>query len=156
MKNIPETMYESVRKLIHYLCNKFQKRFGGEITDYESHANETFMNAFMNYDPSQGSFSKRISFLIWNRLLDLKRDTKTEIQFRDFDSEYNIVYSEKEQSFDLEEFIEKLTAESKHVVRLALKVKDKRSVIKRLLETYEWDSETIVDSFQEIREVLYA
>jgi hypothetical protein len=173
-----ESMFDSVKKLLHFICKKFQRIHGGDMNDYISFSHEMFMDAFLSYDPSQGPFSKRITFLLWNRLLNLTKRKKTR---REMEYPYELFWHhgaetgysvqveelaipdrEEHTPFDLEAFIESLSGDGKHAVRLVLaKEKGGKRPLKQrvkgvLREQFGWSGSKIKKTFKEVRARLYA
>src|SRR5437660_11802586 len=63
--------YLDVERLILHLIRRFQRRYGGDIEDLESHAHEIFMEVFFRWDKRQ-SFTDELTYKLWNRWLNTR------------------------------------------------------------------------------------
>lgn len=59
-RDIAEQAYQSVERLLHRICWKFQARYGGEYEEWVSDAHEIFMDVLNTHDQSKGG-----SFVTW-------------------------------------------------------------------------------------------
>lgn len=70
-------LYDELRPVVEKTANRFAKKFRADRAECRSLANEVFVHAVRGYDPAGGSLGRRLNYLVWNRLLDAWRRTRT-------------------------------------------------------------------------------
>ena len=70
---ITET-YEDVRNLIYHVCNRFARRYGGDVEELFADANVAYLKAYESWQPGHGTkFSTYLSLCIWRRLVVIRK-----------------------------------------------------------------------------------
>lgn len=65
--------YEDIRLLLCDLSHQYIRCYGGEFEEIFSQCHLHFMNAYQTYEPDKGGFSARVTYVVWNRLIDTLR-----------------------------------------------------------------------------------
>jgi len=66
--------YLDVERLIYYVCNKFKKRYGGDIEEMIGEANIIYMKVYKIWKPTGGmSFTSLLCTCVYRKLTDIHR-----------------------------------------------------------------------------------
>lgn len=65
-----DRLYHELKPVIRKTARRFAARYNRDPEEYEARANLIFVEALAKHDPEKGRIEPRITFLIWNRLLD--------------------------------------------------------------------------------------
>ncbi len=69
-----EHAYVDALPLIRATCARFQRRYGGNLDDHLSRADEAFVRAWRGHDPDKGPFDKQVRYYVWMGLFGQVRD----------------------------------------------------------------------------------
>ena len=161
--------YEDVKKMLYRLSWKMVSKCGGEFDDWLSIANKIFVEAYLDYDATKGSqFStwvyNRVSYAFWDFITDNKK-------YQDRFGESNQLLAESSDSkpHRLDGILKELSEDAKTIVQLIIDTpgdlvsiirvkkpeKQRRAIWKYLRGLgVEWSLGRVVNSFDEIREVV--
>lgn len=175
--------YHDVLPAIGRTVKAFRAKYGhwynGNLADMMSDAKISFMQSYHTHDHKKGDFQKRVTFVIWHRLLDNARKiAKTKgcviinasgISTEDDDGDIFNVIPAKDK-FCVSRFIRHLSADARLIVRLIFKLNrlrhkinwwkfdDNPKAIRRglvvLLRKRGWDGDRIADAFEEIGDTI--
>jgi hypothetical protein len=144
-----ETAYASAVNLIRKVCWRFQKRYGGDINEIVTEGNFYFMEAFLTHDPSKGTFSKRVAYIIWQRLSDHFLRPSMEIATDTLDEtahDYD----------DTDSPLAELSDRGRTVVRLIVtkQEKNRNRLARTLMDELNWTPRIVAETFSEIEEAI--
>lgn len=156
------------------ICKKFKERYGGDLDDLISEADEHFTDIFLTHDPDRADFKSDVGFRVWKRLLETKereanRNRKLpRVKFED--------YPEREPPppFNFDEFTSGLSLRTKLILHLALNpppdVQIDATLSSDIIDGYSpnnlrvallgflrdvgWARNAVLESFREVREFL--
>jgi len=114
---ITDTYYD-IEKLIHKICNDFQKKFGGEIEDLIGEAHQTFMKAYPKYDQNRGAFTTLLHHSIFRQLqtFSIRKKKREEKRAKTFTNQ--IWKFPAIPRFDWKTFGESLSDDAEMIVKL--------------------------------------
>ena len=159
-----------VQNLLHSTCHDFRRKYGGNHEDLFSHAQEIFMVAHEDFDPSKGmKFSTYVRQCIWWRLMDglaKEQHRVKQIPREDFgQTEYKLSIT-RQRPFDLDDFCEisGMGKDAKTIVKLAAtrtevpgEIRKGKAALKEILtDELKWGRLRIRKAFQEITAALKA
>jgi len=170
-KTPQEQSYEDVRRLIAKVSSSFRRRFGGDYQEIISEANVAFLEAYRTYDCDRGSFSKRVSYVVYMQLVEnaCKRMNHAK--------KYPEVLitpdvPEKHHHGGLGSILSEVSEDAAIVIRLVLdppgelycrmppprsssfRAEEVRDAVADFLLDVGWATRRVIDAFDEIREVL--
>lgn len=160
-----EETYSELMNLVFDTSHKFVRRYGGEIQETISEANEHYMAAYHSYKPEKGSFSNWVRFRVWNGLMETVRKRLMR-QSRCAQVEVDLDFGVDPSPFRLFELMDELSDESKQVVDIIINTPgvvfreeggdspNLRDVLRSYLRKLGWSAIQITESFQEIVAVL--
>lgn len=112
--------FGDVEKLVYDTAHKFRKRYGGEIQELISEANELFMDAYKAFTPGRAAFSTWCRFKVWHGLLEsLRRQITRNSRFRDY-GEDGLKLLEAPEGFNLSRFLNELSPDARLVTSLVI------------------------------------
>lgn len=165
-------IYPHVKKMIHKLCYKAQRRFGGELEDWEGQAGLHFAMAHQSYRSDKGAkYTSWVQTKVWCGLLEAAR--KRTIRWRheqhrvDLDLDAMAAQREQEQ-FDLYKLLREVSDDAREAIHLAMELpkkgkilkgkrgrkestSNKRTILIESLFEKGWSAARIIKVFQEIR-----
>lgn len=160
-----EETYRDIENMIHQLCWMAYRRWGGDIEEYESAANEAFAKAYNNFDPNNGTrFITYANRAIQNALFDHHDD---EIKYsqrygREIDETTSTRYHSR-----VDQILSNISQDARVIVQLILDTPeelkgllskrhpdDSRRIIWTHLQKLGWSMARVVQSFEEVKEVL--
>jgi len=149
--------YIDVERMLYYVCGRFKTRFGGELHEYLSVANDAFLRAYLKWDPAKSAFTTYAWHCTWNALRDVARQRRrwgekivgnSELSDRAIDSRFNLA-----------EFLRELSDDARIVVHVVLDTPREfadmgKNSVRDYLGRIGWATERISESFSEMRESL--
>lgn len=168
-----EKLYEDHKKLIHREVYNHHKRYGGDVEELVSQANELFMDILLSYDSDKAEFSTwlviKLRFHLREEFREKIRKSKTRptCQYPEHES-YEFGRSYKH--FDCKEFMESLSKDGKFVLSLIYDMpmdiwisirqrgddspKNIRRALREYLNDLDWSYMRILKVFKEINKAL--
>jgi len=167
--------YGDIEKMIYNICWKMQRKFGGDVEEYVSVANEAFAEKQDRYDPSRGAFTTFIWVVVRNAIRTwLGKERKSRMFFveeLDVDSstEGHGVPFPFRSRFDIEDFYRTASEDAVEVVKMimqspieimdAITVTERgrtsvRQSIRQYYRNLGWGVMRIAEAFNEIKESL--
>lgn len=156
--------YQQVRdEIIKTVC-LFKRRYGGNVAEMQSAANEYFVQACLDHDPRKTPFKQYVRWKVWYGLLkewERNKDFRNCCQLWDQDLHARPQFSLRallvEVSQDAAAVIRLVIEPPLEVIILAKKrgwPKDLREALVTYLSGHGWDQSRIENSFREIGEAL--
>lgn len=153
-----------VERLIFYLIGRFQRQYGGDIEDLESHAHEIFMEVFFKWDKRR-PFTDELTYKLWTRWLNTRsKELHRQCLLPQLDIEIASMHAPA--ILDFQNFLDSLSIDSEEVVDLVLypppnlkrqiiwkgsTPRNVRSSLRQWLKNHGWTTERINSAFTEIR-----
>ena len=167
-----ETFYD-VKNLLHKIVHKFRRRYGGDYQELFSQASLYYVKAYNTFDPSRGSFTKRIGYNVWMDLLSEKRRQAIAVKNRPaycWDPDwFECVAEQERRGLNVARLLGTISPDAAFVIKIVLDLPvppegdgwrphkcpsySHRSLI-RFLSGLEWTGQRILESFAEIKEAL--
>lgn len=165
-------IYDEVQALVARTAYRFSRRYGVDGEDALGDANLHFFEALQGHDPDKGGFERRLTAIIWNRLLDqhrIRARHNARIGVIRADADLDRFGRSTPDRDDLDDALDTLGRDAREVVRLLFretaglddairKAKPHRRGIKLALKRHlaerGWDRTRIQTAFDEISEVL--
>lgn len=151
-----ETAYREHRGTVDRTIATFRRRFGGDPDELLSEAIQHFIKAVQTWDPEKGKLKARITYCVFNGLLDSLRSR------RNIPLHYSLDFLKDMPSqprFDPERFCWELSEDEAFVVRAALRTGARNRVHKRHnlinnLMDLGWRQQRVLDVLAQVKENL--
>lgn len=164
--------YEDVEFLIKKTVHEFQKRYGGDFEELQSHAHLLFMDAWKKHNRERASFPTWCRYRVWYGLLDVLR---TKMQKDNRHKQVPLSPDATAPRPWLREFLADLSNDAKMIVMLVLDTpkdielnmrrrrrlykeeKDRartRRAVREFLRDIGWTKDQVRTAFTEIKEAL--
>lgn len=167
MDAIAET-FEDVDLLIWDVCHQFVKRYGGDLQEARSSANESFLIAYKDWDPtSTMQFSTYVRKVVWDRFRDearryaVKYGREPVMDTTEMDPTQPATSNDWRSrcvSTDAEEVVDLLVEPEFKDFRTKLKRQKKKTKLQYLIDFLRddrgWDDDRIDNACDEIYQVL--
>ncbi len=160
--------YQDIQNLIYDVVWKFKRAYGGDFDEMISKANMIFMEAFFSHQQKKASFSTWLHDRLWWGLMDHYRKTRlekdrveTRESLEDIPAPIFMPFCEliSELSQDAQTIVELILDMPQSVEQAALAKGTHPRNIRAALRSYlrvflGWSEEHVVQTFQEIAEVI--
>lgn len=161
-----EETYFDVEKLLWFVVHRFILIHGdkyGTQDELKSFANEVFMDVYTDYEHTKGSFRKRVGYILWKRLLDLARHSRSRKLILGHQLE-DLRWQSFE--FNLVDFLDGLSEDAHNVIGIVLNTptdlieimsqedREPQTNLKSYLAGMGWRLDDIKETFQEIKDAL--
>ena len=162
-----DELYEIHKLDLIYTAYKFWRKYGGDINEAISYADECFMDAYLRYNIGKGQFKKWLKIVVWGNLLSRRR-RELRNQKR-LGKRIPLEKIEDDNSFNLSRFIEDLpSGDARYVTRLvvdppeSLNLPEGRNIrresmrvrLRSYLKVRGWTSQRVNKAFDEIQSAL--
>jgi len=141
-----------VEKLIIHTARRFWQRYGGDLDELISEANEWFMVAYDSFDPERSSFSHWVSLIVYRGLQQTLKQTTKRASFLGERIEYE---PEARHDFNIKMLMIDLSDDAKLVMGLFLKTNiQTKSKLTKALTKLGWSKLRIQIAFDEITKLI--
>lgn len=159
--------HADTEKMIYHLCWKFQRRHGGEFSEYLSIANEAFVDSYVGHDADRASFVTWLYTCVWYALLNSVQKEQNRRRTLTYDSRVTDAACERKTGFDLAAALRELSEDAATVTKLCLDTPAElvelttcktpgsaREVLRGYLRELGWTASRVRESFAEVRGIL--
>ena len=167
MDVIAET-YKDVDLLLWDVSHRFVRRYGGTLDEAKSSANESFMIAYENWDPtSTMAFSTYVRKVVWDRFRDQARSFAIKygrepvidtVELDPIEPSTSNTWTARDISNDAEEIVDLVTEPEFKEFRTAMNRQRKLSKLEYLKQylanEWDWPTKRIDNACEEICGVL--
>lgn len=163
-----EMAYTQTQGILNQMTERMYRYYGGHPSDWESQANWAWLQAWNNYDPSQGEFTTYLTHTVKGAMLELLRNMRKQRRRAGDLTEQPV--SPSKNNFSPMEFMETLSRDAKILATLALDApadirvtvfekggfnrRNMRVALKEFLKELGWSLARIREAFWELGEAL--